>query len=121
MKILVVDDDPVIGLLVNDFLTAYGHDIEVINSGSECLAKLQTDQPDMLILDLVMPEMSGIDVLEKIRTDGATEKLPVIMLSANDDTDTLLEQYGFGADHYVEKPFNVKKLLEIINNHKSNS
>jgi len=116
MKILVVDDDPVVGTIVNDFLTAHGHNIEVINSGEKALDKLEngTDSPDIVILDLVMPDMNGIDVLQQIKGNLKTGSLPVIMLSANDDTGELLEKYAHQADHYLEKPFSIKKILEVL-------
>ncbi len=116
MKILVVDDDPVVGTIVNDFLTAHGHNIEVIDSGEKALAKLNgtTESPDMVILDFVMPDMNGIDVLQKIKGTNKTESLPVVMLSANDDTGDILEGYEFQADHYLEKPFSIRKILDII-------
>jgi len=116
MNILVVDDDPVVSTIVNDFLTAHGHKIEVMDSGEKALAKLEgtSQQPDIVILDLVMPDMNGIDVLQKIKGQEKTETLPVIMLSANDDTDSLMEKYEFKADHYLEKPFSIKKILEVL-------
>src|SRR3989338_907957 len=115
MKILVVDDDPVIGTLVNEFLTAHGHEIEVLNSGEECLARLsEAARPDMLLLDLVMPDMTGIDVLQRIKGNKETNSIPVVMLSAKEDTSELLDKYAFQADRYVEKPFNIRKLLDVI-------
>ena len=121
MKILVVDDDPVVGTIVNDFLTAHGHSIEVIDSGEKALEKLNKnfEMPDMVILDFVMPDMNGIDVLQKIKAQPTTESLPVVMLSANDDTGDLLEEYQFQADHYLAKPFSIKKILDVINQIKS--
>ena len=117
-KILVVDDDPVIAILVNEYLSAYGHEIETLSSGTACIERLQqVDKlPDILILDLIMPEISGIDVLENIRksSEQSLAELPVIMLSADNHTDTLMKDYDFDADAYVEKPFNIKEILDTI-------
>ncbi len=116
MKILLVDDDPVVGTIVNDFLSAHGHNIEIINSGEAALAKLEKggDSPDLVILDLVMPDMNGIDVLQQLKGNQKTESLPVIMMSANTDTDEMMENYEHKADRYLAKPFNIRKILEMI-------
>ena len=113
-RILVVDDDPVIGVLVNEYLTAYGHNIEVQTTGERCLESLEDHLPDLVILDMIMPDMTGVDVLRSIRGNATMAKLPVIMLSANNDADSLLGDYEFNADAYIEKPFDIRVILEAI-------
>ena len=110
-RIVVCDDDPVVGILVHEYLKAHGHDITVMSSGTTCLAQLEAEIPDILILDLIMPDMTGIDVLRKIRANPAMAKLPVIMMSANTDTGSMLDGYEVAADCYVEKPFDLNKIL----------
>jgi len=113
-KILVVDDDPVVGILVNEYLSAHGFDIEVLTNGTDCLERLRQELPDILILDLIMPDMTGVQVLQNIRSDSATKALPVILMSADSHSDSLVGQYECTADCYVEKPFDVRRILEAI-------
>lgn len=116
MKILLVDDDPVIGSILGDYLAAHGHSLEIRTSGRQALEDMSNGQsaPDILLLDLVMPDMNGIDVLQKLKSDQKTEKLPVILLSANKESDVLLEEYEHKADHYLSKPFNIKRIVDLI-------
>jgi two-component system phosphate regulon response regulator PhoB len=116
MKILLVDDDPVIGAILSDYLAAHGHKLEVMTSGKEAIEQINhgTQSPDILLLDLVMPDMNGIDVLQKLKADHKTESLPVILLSANADSDELLDGYEHKADHYLSKPFNIKRIIDLI-------
>jgi len=116
MKILLVDDDPVIGTILKDYLAAHGHSLDVMTSGEAAVSQMKNGGalPDVVLLDVVMPDMNGIDVLQKIKADSKTEALPVILLSANKDSDDLLENCEHKADHYVSKPFNIRKIIEII-------
>ncbi len=116
MKILLVDDDPVIGSILGDYLAAHGHSLEVRTSGKDALADITTGtaSPDILLLDLVMPDMNGIDVLQQLKAQPKTEKLPVILLSANNDSDDLFEGYEHKADHFLSKPFNIKRIVDLI-------
>lgn len=119
-QILVVDDDPVVGILINEYLAAQGFNIELLNSGGACLERLRLSLPDLLILDLQMPDMTGIEVLKNIRANQQTKNLPVIMMSADNGIDELLRQHQCSADSYVEKPFEPRAILEAISalNHK---
>lgn len=116
MKILLVDDDPVIGTILKDYLAAHGHSLDVMTSGEEAVEKMKAGRalPDVVLLDVVMPDMNGIDVLQKIKANSKTESLPVILLSANKDSDEMLDGYEHKADHFVSKPFNIRKIIEII-------
>ena len=113
-RILIVDDDPVIRTLVGDYLGAYGFEIELLESGGSCLAALKNRIPDLLIVDLQMPDMTGIEVLKRIRENALTAPLKVILLSANNTTESLATQSGVKADYYLEKPFDMKVLLGLV-------
>ncbi len=113
-KILVVDDDPVVGIIVNEYLAAQGYVVEVLRSGPACLEKLRSNLPDILLLDLIMPEMSGMEVLKNIRTNSRTKNLPVIMMSADSHLDSLFEDGDATPDRFVEKPFDMPKVVEVI-------
>ena len=112
-NILIVDDDPVIRTLVTEYLAHYGHTVEVVESGKLCLEKLQEKSPDILILDMLMPDMSGMEVLESLRANPLTANLPVIMLSA-DKSMAADATHGAHADRYIQKPFDIKDFLQAI-------
>lgn len=113
-RILVVDDDPVVGVLVTEFLTPHGYEVTVRQSGGEGLSQLKEALPDILIVDLMMPDMTGIDVLRAVRADPQSAQLPVIMLSANNDQGQGIQGYDVQPDRYVEKPFKVPAMLQAI-------
>ena len=115
-KVLIVDDDPVIRMLVSEILESFGHSVTTLESGSSCLSSLKQDLPDVLILDLQMPDMTGLEVLKQLKADSRTSSVPVIMLSANSDSENLSKD-EIRADQYLQKPFNLsefKKALEQV-------
>lgn len=111
--ILVVDDDPVIRMLVSEYLGLYGHTVEVLDHGSECIQKLKASRPDILVLDMLMPDITGQEILATLRADPETAGIPVIMLSADMH---MANHSGVSAraDCYLQKPFNVKEVLAAI-------
>lgn len=113
-KILVVDDDLVIRTLVTDCLSAFGHNVESLDSGKACLERLTRDLPDLVFMDLQMPDMTGIQLLKHIRQNPATETLRVVMLSANDATKELAKEANVRVDHFLGKPFQLQELLELL-------
>lgn len=115
-RLVVVDDDPVIRMLVSEYLNAHGHELTVLESGTECLETLSAADPlpDALVLDLIMPDMTGFDVLQKIRADERLKNLPVILLSANADSEKDARQHDVSADYYLLKPFEMPELLKAV-------
>lgn len=109
--ILVVDDEQSIRTLVRQVLTEAGYRIAEAVDGVDGLTKARTLQPDLIVLDLMMPQLSGFDVLSALRSDPATSGLPVIILSVLDDRRKGLR---LGADAYLTKPLNVDDLLVAI-------
>jgi DNA-binding response OmpR family regulator len=110
--ILVVDDDPMIRFLVQEYLKASGFQVETCAGGREALAKVSTDSPSLMILDLQMPEMNGVEVLEQLRAAPTTASIPVLMLSANASEAHTLSTVK--ADAYLEKPFAMQALLDAV-------
>jgi len=110
-SILLIDDDRELSTMLRDFLSADRLRITACNSGEQGLAEFGNDQFDLIILDIMMPGISGLDVLKKIRQTSTT---PVIMLTARGDDIDRIIGLEFGADDYLPKPFNPRELLARI-------
>ena len=109
--ILIVDDEPKILRLVHDFLQAAGFQTSSARSGDEALMRVRTEAPDLVILDLGLPGLDGLDVTRAIRRTG---DLPIIMLTARDDESDKLIGLELGADDYVTKPFSPRELVARV-------
>ena len=113
-KILVVDDTPRNVKLLADLLTVKGYGVLTAASGREALDKLEAGQPDLVLLDVVMPEMSGYEVCRKIRENAPTAMLPIIMVTALDPTEERVKGIEAGADDFLTKPINQPELLARV-------
>ena len=113
-KILIVEDERDIAQLVKLYLEKEGFHTNVAESGVEALKLIKSERPDLLILDLMLPEIDGIEVCKKIRTMPDTALLPIIMLTAKaEESDTIIG-LELGADDYVTKPFSPKALVARV-------
>ncbi|MBI2539823.1 MAG: response regulator [Deltaproteobacteria bacterium] len=113
-KILVVDDTPKNVKLLADLLSAKGYAVATASSGAEALAKVEAEKPDLVLLDVVMPEMSGYEVCRKIRENPATEVLPIVMVTALDPSEERIKGLQAGADDFLTKPINQAELLARV-------
>jgi DNA-binding response OmpR family regulator len=113
-KILVVDDTPRNVKLLADVLTVKGYSVATAASGREALAQIEAEQPDLVLLDVVMPEMSGYEVCRKIRENPATQILPVVMVTALDPGEERVKGIDAGADDFLTKPINQAELLARV-------
>lgn len=113
-KILVVDDTPRNVKLLADLLAVKGYAVTTAASGREALEKIAADLPDLILLDVVMPEMSGYEVCQALRTDPVTEMLPVIMVTALDPNVERVKGIKAGADDFLAKPINQPELLARV-------
>lgn len=118
-KILIVDDEPQIVELVQVML---GDEYEYIeaNSGNEALEKARSEKPDLILLDIMMPDMDGYQVCQRLRADPATKDIVIAMVSAKKEDHDILQGIDVGAIAYITKPFDgfelsekVKELLEV--------
>ena len=110
-KILVVDDEPKIIQLTQDYLENAGFSVISAGDGERALAVIRDEQPDLVVLDLGLPGMDGLDVCRSIRK---TSNLPIIMLTARDEETDKLVGLELGADDYITKPFSPKELVARV-------
>jgi len=114
-KILVAEDEPSLFKLLEFRLNALGHEISLATDGQQALALVKSDRPDLVILDVMMPVMGGIEVLRKLKDDESTNTIPVIMLSAKGQEKDIAVGLECGADDYITKPFGFSDLVDRIN------
>ncbi|MGT2926244.1 response regulator YycF [Streptococcus cuniculipharyngis] len=113
-KILIVDDEKPISDIIKFNLTKEGYDVATAFDGREALAVYEREQPDLVVLDLMLPELDGLEVAKEIRK---TSHVPIIMLSAKDSEFDKVIGLEIGADDYVTKPFSNRELLARIKAH----
>ncbi|THK34913.1 response regulator transcription factor [Ensifer sp. MPMI2T] len=113
VKILVVDDEPAIRKLLRVGLTTEGYAVMEAINAKEAIAKVSADQPDLILLDLGLPDMPGHDLLGKWRNEGNLD-LPIVILSSRTDETGIVRALETGADDYVTKPFGMKELAARI-------
>ena len=113
-KILVIEDVPEMAELVAMYLTKDGMSVQTAGSAEEGLDIIEKDIPDLIILDLNLPGMSGFDFLKKFR-NGHTATVPVIVASARDEDEDIIKALGVGADEFVTKPFSPRVLVAKVN------
>ena len=113
-KILIIDDEVHIVELLKFNLENNGYKVDYSYDGFDGYLKTKEFQPDLILLDWMLPNISGIDLLKKIRSDETLEQIPVIMLTAKNMEEDKLEGLEDGADDYITKPFSVKEVLARI-------
>lgn len=114
-KILIIDDEPDLCQVLAIRFREKGFEVIIANDGLEGLNKAKDERPDIVILDLKLPKLPGEEVCREIRKDKAISSIPIIMLTAKDsDVDSVVGKV-IGADSYMIKPFDTKRLLEEIN------
>jgi two-component system response regulator MprA len=112
MKILVVDDERAVRESLRRALELEGYDVDLAGDGLEGLARVEESQPDVLILDVLMPGMDGLEMCRRLRRGG--NRLPVLMLTARDAVENRVAGLDAGADDYVTKPFALEELLARV-------
>jgi len=110
-RILVVEDESDLAELVAFNLRGAGHEVTVAHDGSTAMAEIQRRQPDLLVLDVMLPDVSGLEICRRLRRNPQTVRLPVIMLTARSDEVDRVVGFEVGADDYVAKPFSPRELV----------
>jgi len=113
--IMVVDDNPDIITIVKTILEGKGYNVLSAASGPELLDLLKGQKPDLIILDIMMPEMDGLEVLTRLKGMADTTSIPIILLTAKVQYEDVLGGYKLGADYYITKPFTSTQLINGIN------
>jgi two-component system, OmpR family, alkaline phosphatase synthesis response regulator PhoP len=110
-RVLVVDDEPRIVQLVRDYLERAGFTVSTARTGPEALMRARQDRPDLIVLDLGLPELDGLEVTRRLRRDSG---VPIIILTARDDETDKVVGLELGADDYVTKPFSPRELTARV-------
>jgi len=113
-QILIVDDEHANRFLLEGLLSAHNYNPVCVSDGDECLEFLKTNAPDLILLDIMMPKITGIEVLKKIMSQDSFKNIPVIMVSAKTGTSDIKEALELGAIDYIRKPFDEIELLARI-------
>ena len=112
-RLLVVDDTPENALLLDAMLSPHGYSVALAFSGTDGLEKVRTGEPDVVLLDILMPDISGYEVCRRIRANPSTRLLPVVMLTSSRDQDKV-ESIEAGADDFIARPFDPRELLSRV-------
>src|SRR5205085_1180085 len=113
-RILIIEDEEPLTLLLRYNLEAEGYDVDTTARGDEAEIKLKESTPDLLVLDWMLPGMSGIELCRRLRARPDTERLPVIMLTARGEESERVRGLATGADDYIVKPFSVPELMARV-------
>ena len=111
-RVLVVEDEPRVAAMLRDVLVELGYIVTVAGGGTEALQVVPVFEPDVVLLDLLMPEMSGVEVLAHLRRDYPT--LPVVIMSGNEDVEVARATLEAGAFDYLGKPFSITVLARVV-------
>lgn len=112
--VYVVDDDPVICRLAQHILNQAGYTVELLHDGVEALEAMQRSTPDVLVTDLMMPNMGGLALIRRIRADSRWSSLPIVVFTARGEHSDQRQAEEAGVSHYLTKPFSSAQLLEAV-------
>ncbi|MEM7115816.1 MAG: response regulator transcription factor [Chloroflexota bacterium] len=112
--ILIAEDDPKTANLVKLYLEKNGYDVTAVNDGRSALDIARVRLPDLMVLDVMMPHLDGLDVCRILRADEATKQIPIIMLTARSTEDDMLLGLDLGADDYITKPFSPREVVARV-------
>ena len=113
-RLLVVDDDPGLLLAVSDTLRAEGYDVATARRGADALVRVAETLPDLMISDIRMPGMDGYQLVRNLRSNARTRLVPIVFLTAKDETSDRIQGFRSGVDAYITKPFEPEELVAIV-------
>ena len=112
--VLVVDDDEDNARIASTILRSHGYEVRVAYDGPSALKAIDEKRPDLVLLDVMMPEMDGLEVLDRIKANPHNVGMPVILVTAKTQDEDVLTGYKCGADYYITKPFTSRQLLHGV-------
>lgn len=113
-KILIVDDEQNIVISLEFLMKREGYDVSIANDGEEAVTRIRSEQPDLVLLDVMMPRKSGFEVCQEIKSDPALKMVRILMLTAKGRDTEVAKGLAMGADAYMTKPFSTKELVEKV-------
>lgn len=113
-KILVVDDNEQLSSMLKDVLESWGHTALIATEGRSCLETARLEQPDIILLDIMLPGLSGYEVCSELKQNARTQSIAVIMMTALEDLESRIHGYKVGADNFLIKPINYNEIKAII-------
>lgn len=113
-KVLVIEDEPDILEVIQYNLEREGHKVVACRNGEQGLSRIRTDDPDLVILDLMLPGMDGVEVCRQVKNDPVTRAIPIIMVTAKGEESDIVLGLGIGADDYITKPFSPRELIARV-------
>lgn len=113
-KILIIEDEPDILEVIQYNLEREGHKVIACRNGEQGLSHIRTDNPDLVILDLMLPGMDGVEVCREVKSDPVTRAIPIIMVTAKGEESDIVLGLGIGADDYIAKPFSPRELVARV-------
>lgn len=113
-RLLIVDDDTDSLLMLRSIFKESDYDVQTVDNGAEALKYAQQFAPDAILLDIMMPGMSGIDVFKHLRKDPRTLGIPIVFVTALDEKKYIKAAIQSGADHYITKPYDAEDLLSVV-------
>ncbi len=116
-SVLIVDDNRINLQLLYHMLTRLGYKVQTVNSGAQALDTVQTDPPDLILLDIMMPEMDGYQVCEHLKANEQTADIPILFISALDATEDIVKAFAVGGVDYIPKPFKAPEVMARVRAH----
>jgi len=113
-RILIVEDEESLLKLESILLTSKGYEVRGVSNGRAALAAVAEDRPDLILLDIMLPEIDGFEVCRRIKEDSETRNIPIIMLTAKKSREDMSRGEKVGADWYITKPFKSAMVIETI-------
>lgn len=113
-KILIVEDEESLLKLEKIFLSSRGYEVVGVADGPSALTALEKERPDLILLDIMLPQMDGFEVCKRIKENPQTASIPIIMLTAKKSSEDMAKGKEVGADNYITKPFKSANVIETI-------
>lgn len=113
-KILIAEDDSDTREVLDVLLTKAGHEVFTVDAGNMAVMQASVLQPDLILLDINMPELDGFEVLERLKGDSETADIPIVVVSGRDDFDDIARGLALGAADYITKPYSVKDIINAV-------